>query len=156
MARIFVIVVVAVMGISAGASLAEAAVMVPFWKEMGSGEFYDWYSANHVRLVDFYSPLQILSAVGAVLAYIWLLLKRESGKWPMLFALLSNLAVLVLFFVYFKDSNAAFTERTIPADQLPTALAEWGRWQWARVSIATLAFVAALFAIPNVKVQADR
>lgn len=147
--RIFVILVAAVMGISAGASLAEAALFVPFWTELGPGAFYDWYAANKARLVGLYSPLQILSAVGAALAWVWLLLKKDPGKRAMSLALLAALAVLALFFVYFKAANAAFAERTIADDQLAAALVEWGRWQWARVALATLSFLAALFAVPN-------
>ena len=149
MTRVFIVIVAAVMGVSAGASLAEVVLLVPFWIEMEPAAFFDWYAANRTRLTGFYSPLQILSAAGGVLAGAWLLLKNKRGRWEMSFSAVCAVAVLFLFFVYFKDANAAFARRTIPAGDLTAALIDWGRWQWARVALATLAFLAALLSLPN-------
>ena len=43
------------LGISAGASLAEEVLLVPFWQSMSPIDFYKWYAANESRLVAFYS-----------------------------------------------------------------------------------------------------
>ncbi len=149
MTRKLIILVAAVLGISAGASLAEVTLLVPFWQELEPVEFYDWYAQNHARLVAFYSPLQITSAVAALIASLWLFVSNQRGKWTMVLALIAAVAVLILFPVYFKAANAAFLERSIAPEQLPAALVEWAQWQWARIVLAGIAFLAAMFAIPD-------
>ena len=57
---------VLLLGVTAGAMLAEAAILVPYWRSLAPADFFDWYAANASLLVDFYSPLEIASAVVAV------------------------------------------------------------------------------------------
>lgn len=58
-----------------------------------------------------------------------------------------SILVIAMFFVYFKDANAGFLNRTIAEDSLPNALVTWGRWQWARVGVGGAAFAASALAI---------
>ena len=37
---------VVLLGVTAGAMLAEAAVLVPYWRSLAPVDFFDWYSAN--------------------------------------------------------------------------------------------------------------
>lgn len=138
---------VVLLGVTAGAMLAEAAILVPYWQSLAPAEFFDWYSANASRLVDFYSPLEIASAVVAfVCALTYSLQSRPGARLWWVAAVLSTV-VIVMFFVYFKDANAGFSNRTIVENSLGEALATWGRWQWARVGIGCAAFVASVLAI---------
>ncbi|MEM1115839.1 MAG: hypothetical protein AAF845_06455 [Bacteroidota bacterium] len=135
-----------VLGLSAGAMLAEAATLVPYWQRISADAFFDWYAAHADLLVGFYSPLQISSAVLAVAA----LALNAIGRRPLPFWGLSaalSLVVLGLFFVYFRDANAGFSSRSIAAQDLPAALQTWGAWQWARVAVGTAAFAAAAAAV---------
>ena len=53
---------VLLLGVTAGAMLAEAAILVPYWRSLAPADFFDWYAAHASLLVDFYSPLEIASA----------------------------------------------------------------------------------------------
>lgn len=140
---------VSMLGITAGAMLAEAAILVPFWKGLSQLDFINWYAKNQAMLVNFYSPLEIWSAVLALLACILMLVAKRDGKWFMVLATLFSLFVILTFFVFFKDANAAFNARSIAEDQLPLALATWGNWQWFRVGLGVLAFAFGLLSIQS-------
>lgn len=134
------------LGLTAGAMLAEATILVPYWKTLSPEQFFDWYQDHAHLLVDFYSPLEIASTVLAVGAAALNVAKRRAARLWVLAALLS-LAVIVLFFVYFQDANAGFTNRSVAPQALPAALATWGAWQWARVALGIGAFAAATVAV---------
>jgi len=146
---------VVLLGVTAGAMLAEAAVLVPYWRSLAPADFFDWYAANSSRLVDFYSPLEIASAVVAlVCAAAYSLRSRPSARLWWVAAILS-MVVIAMFFVYFKDANAGFLNRVIAEDSLAEALATWSRWQWARVGVGCAAFVASVLAIRAVTSALD-
>ncbi len=62
------------LGLSAGALLAEAGVLVPIWRGMSAEEFLAWYPEHAARLVGFYGPLEIAAVVLSALASLasWL------------------------------------------------------------------------------------
>jgi len=135
------------LGITAGAMLAEAAILVPYWRSLAPADFFDWYAANASLLVDFYSPLEIASAVVAlVCAGLYSSQSRPGARLWWVAAVLS-IFVIAMFFVYFKDANAGFLDRAIAEESLPNALVTWGRWQWARVGVGCAAFAASVLAI---------
>lgn len=147
LASLFSVLGVVLLGVTAGAMLAEAAVLVPYWHSLAPVDFFDWYSANASLLVDFYSPLEIASAVVAlVCAVIYSLQSRPGARLWWVAAILS-IVVIAMFFAYFKDANAGFLNRTIADESLAEALATWGRWQWARVGVGCAAFAASVLAI---------
>ncbi|MFA9472513.1 MAG: hypothetical protein ACERNK_18240, partial [Deltaproteobacteria bacterium] len=61
---------VLLLGLTAGAMLAEAAILVPYWRSLAPADFFDWYAAHASLLVDFYSPLEIASAVVALVCAV--------------------------------------------------------------------------------------
>lgn len=137
---------VLVLGLSAGAMLAEAAILVPYWQTLSADQFFDWYTSNAELLVGFYSPLQIASAVLALVATILSAIgRRPTRLWAL--ATVLSLVVLGLFFVYFKGANADFADRSVARQDLPAVLQTWGAWQWARVAFGTGAFAAAVAAV---------
>ncbi len=135
-----------VLGLSAGASLAEATLLVPFWKTLSGNDFFGWYQDNKARLVAFYSPMQIWSAVLALSALVLQWLSRSRGKWMMLASTFFALAVLGTFFLYFKAANTQLAADPMPDAQLLASLNEWEVWQWIRIGLATLAFCFATWA----------
>src|SRR5712692_2124676 len=104
---------VLVLGLSAGAVVAEGAVLVPFWRSLQPESFLTWYRQHATLLLRFFGPLEILAAGLAVVAALvsWLGDEPASG----LLAISDLLAVLVLalFPLYFRRTNASFAEATI-------------------------------------------
>ena len=140
------IIAAVVLGLSAGALLAEGAVLVPYWRSLSGEVFLRWYREHGGLLIRFYGPLEVAATVAALLATIAAWLSASPGA-PLL-ALASALALAVLgaFPLYFKDANASFADGTLSPEQVASELARWARWHWVRTAIATAAFLAALLA----------
>ncbi|NNE19655.1 MAG: DUF1772 domain-containing protein [Myxococcales bacterium] len=138
---------VLVLGLTAGAMLAEAAILVPYWQSLAAADFFDWYAANASLLVDFYSPLEIASVLVALVCAVLYSAQSRPGARLWWIAAILSILVIATFFLYFKDANAGFLNRTIADDSLAGALATWGTWQWARVGVGCAAFAAAVLAV---------
>jgi hypothetical protein len=71
------------LGLSAGALLMEGAVLVPYWRSLPAADFLQWYRDNASRLLNFFGPLEIVTAV-LVLAAAGLYGARTSpGRGPL-------------------------------------------------------------------------
>jgi hypothetical protein len=138
---------VLLLGVTAGAMLAEAAILVPYWRSLAPADFFDWYAANASLLVDFYSPLEIASTVVALVCAVLYSAQSRPGARLWWVAAILSILVIATFFLYFKDANAGFSSRAIPEDSLPAALVAWGTWQWGRVGVGFAAFGASVLAI---------
>ena len=146
MATTLLFLAVAALSISAGALLAEGAVLVPFWRSLPSRSFLGWYHDHGTLLLRFFGPLEVAAALLAILATVtsWL----AGGAGAPLLAASSFLSLLVLgaFPLYFRRVNSSFAQGTIEPDRVPGELRRWARWHWARVVVATGAFLAAVLA----------
>lgn len=138
---------VLLLGVTSGAMLTEAAVLVPYWQSLAPVDFFDWYGENASLLVDFYSSLEIASAVAALVSAVTHSAQSRPGGQFWWVAAIFAILVIATFFVYFKDANAAFLNHSIAEDALPSVLATWSRWQWGRVGLGCIAFGASVFAI---------
>ncbi|MEM7135783.1 MAG: hypothetical protein AAF500_04345 [Myxococcota bacterium] len=138
---------VVLLGMTAGAMLAEAAVLVPYWQSLSATEFFDWYGLHAGLLVDFYSPLEVGSAVGALATAVLSSVRSRPDARAWWIAAVLSLLVIGMFFMFFEEANAEFADRSVPGAELPAALGTWARWQWGRVAIGIAAFVAALAAM---------
>ncbi|MEM7436919.1 MAG: anthrone oxygenase family protein [Myxococcota bacterium] len=138
---------VLLLGTTAGAMLAEAAVLVPYWQSLSAPEFFDWYGSHATLLVDFYSPLEVGSAVGALTSAILCSARSRPEARAWWVAAVLSLLVIGMFFVFFKEANAEFAERSVPEAELSAVLGTWARWQWGRVAIGIAAFAAAIVAV---------
>ena len=136
-----------VLGLTAGAMLTEAIIIVPFWLSLSSTEFFDWYAKNQATLVNYYSPLEIWSAILFLVTSILLFRTKQDGKWWMVSSAILSILVLATFFVFFKDANAGFNMRSIASDKLAQAIRTWGNWQWLRVGLGISAFLLGILSI---------
>ena len=48
------------------------------------------------------------------------------------------------YFIFFKNANISFAERTISTEELPNKLLIWGYWHWTRVIFEAIAFICGL------------
>jgi len=135
-----------VLGLMAGALLAEAAVLVPFWQGLSPQSFLTWYRTNAGYLMRFFAPLEIVAALLALLvaSVTWI----STGAAPLLLNASSFFSLLVLaaFPFYFKKANLSFAEATIEPDDVGAELRRWAHWHWTRVALATAAFLCAVVA----------
>lgn len=141
------LITVLVLGLTAGAMLTEAVIIVPFWLSLSPLEFFDWYAKNQSALVNYYSPLEIWSTIFSLITSILLLITKQKGKWSMLLATVFSILVIATFFIFFKEANSAFNTRSIEDAKFLLAITTWGNWQWLRVGFGVAAFFFGLVSI---------
>ncbi|HJQ82831.1 MAG TPA: hypothetical protein VKA21_02055 [Candidatus Binatia bacterium] len=129
-----------VLGLSAGAILAEGVLLVPWWRALPPQAFLAWYAENAERLVAFFGPLEGAAGVLALAAAVLPAGRRA----PLVVAAVLAVAILVMFPLYFQGVNASFAAGTIPVDGVGAELARWARWHWCRTVLAIVAAVAAV------------
>jgi hypothetical protein len=135
------------LGLSAGAMLAEGAVMVPYWRSLPPDAFLRWYAENASRLLAFFGPLEIAGTGLALAAAVLSGARRAVAIGLLVVSAALALAVLVPFPIYFRDVNASFAAATIAPDQVGEELARWAAWHWFRTVLGIGAFVAAVLAV---------
>jgi hypothetical protein len=146
MVRTVALLAAAALGLSAGAVLAEGAVLVPYWRSLSPEAFLAWYRRNAGLLFRFFAPLELVAALLSILAAV-VASRAASFAAPLLTAsAVLALAVLAMFPLYFQRVNASFAAGTIAIERVAGELRRWSRWHWARVVVATLAFLVALLA----------
>ena len=127
------------LGIFAGAQLAEACILVPFWRRLPPADFFGLHHAMGPNLFRFFAPI---TAIATLLALASALLSG-GDLWQTSAGVLSLTAV-AMFFAYFKKANAAFAARSISDEQLPAELKRWARWHRARTLIVMGAFISSV------------
>jgi hypothetical protein len=141
---VLIIITTAVFGVFLGAQLAEAMLLVPYWKSLSADQFHGFYSKYGDAIHRFFAPLTIASTV---LPIILLLLAIYSSDNRLVYLIVLLFCVLMFFgsfFVYFKKANQQFKDGSLKASQLSGALKSWGRWHWMRVCFESIAFIILL------------
>jgi len=54
------------------------------------------------------------------------------------------LAILGIFFYYFKSANASFASGSVRVEDLPAELSRWSNWHWLRTVMGLIAFALSL------------
>jgi hypothetical protein len=146
MTDLLVVLAVAGLGLMSGAVLAEAMVLVPYWRSLPAASFLAWYRQYGALLFGFYAPLELAALVLVVVAASASWLAGGAGTRLLVLASMLSLLVLLSFPLYFQRVNASFAAATIPPDEVPAELARWARWHWVRVALGTGAFLASIAA----------
>ena len=137
---------VCVLGLAAGAVLAEGAVLVPYWRSLPATDFLRWYREHGALLLRVFGPLEAAAALLVCLATV-VSARTGVGDARMLgVAATLTVSVLAAFPLYFRRVNASFAEGTIPAERVPAELGRWARWHWFRVALAIGGFATAVLA----------
>jgi hypothetical protein len=132
------------LGIFLGTQLAEAVLLVPYWKELSSDDFFILHKTYGKRLYQFYAPITIAATIFPTITFVYSLLNKPKIDILMWLMLIFTLLFFATYYIYFKEANLSFAERTISNEALPNELIKWGKWHWARVSCEAIAFVCGL------------
>ena len=135
------------LGLSAGALLAEAGVLVPMWRAQDPAAFLSWYRDHASLLLKFFGPLEVASTLLVVVATVSAWLAGLEGQGLFLASTVLTLAVLASFPLYFQKANASFAEASIPTGAVGAELGRWARWHWGRTALAIAAFGLAALAL---------
>ena len=137
----------ALLGLLAGALLAEGALLVPYWRSLSPEQFYALHPTYGPMLYRFYAPLTIAAPLAALLSAACAIAFAPGHRLASIAAALLALALVACYGLYFKRANGEFAARAVPDAELAAALARWAAWHRARVVIAVLAFVCSLLAL---------
>lgn len=132
------------LGIFLGTQLAEAALIVPYWKELSSDSFFELHKTYGAKLYQFYAPLTIASTILPIATFVYSLLSNSKTDILMWIMFVFTLLFFATYFIYFKEANLSFAERTISNEALQNEITKWGNWHWARVFCEAIAFVCGL------------
>jgi len=132
------------LGLSAGAVMAEGAVLIPSWRSLRPEAFLDWYRRHAALLFKFFGSLELVAAGLAILAALFAWLAGDAAARPLAFAALLAVLVLAVFPLYFQRANASFAEGTIDLADVGAELRRYTVWHWVRVAIAVAAFAMAV------------
>lgn len=136
-----------ILGLSAGAMLTEAVVFVQFWQTMSPENFLKWFSENDSLLTKFFGLTQTISAILILITTVLFWIKGTTAKFYSLISTFFILAVLLTFFLYFKEANHNFSTFAVPLNDVKARLSDWAFWQWIRTALGTGAFVFSLLAL---------
>lgn len=141
---VLILITTAVLGIFLGAQVAEALLIVPYWKSMTADQFYTFYKRFGGAIHRFFAPLTIASTVLPIILLVLGVLTADK-RIALLIALVFCVMIFFgTFFVFFKTANRRFKEENIKPTELVAALKVWGRWHWFRVSFESIAFIILL------------
>jgi hypothetical protein len=135
------------LGLTAGALLAEGAVLVPYWRSLEPAAFLEWYATHAELLFRFFAPLEITSTLLAIGSAALTREPLNGTRGLRLASALLAVAVLAAFPIYFAEVNSSFAAGTIPHETLADELTRWASWHWARTLLAIAAFAAALMGL---------
>lgn len=123
-------------------------VLVPFWQQSSAENFLSWFSVNSSNIAITMLPLEVIPLLLSVITYsITFKNKDNSRKW-WFFNLLSNIAILLLFFVYFMPANSSMHSGTIAIENVANELVKWEKYHIVRTFLTILSI---LFCIVGIK-----
>ena len=141
---VLIMITSAILGVFLGAQVAEAFLIVPYWKSLSKEQFYSFYERYGASIHQFFAPLTIASSLLPVLLLALSYIKSDDR----LFWIVGLVACVVIFFgtyfVYFKAANEAFSKGAFDSEKLKLELIRWGRWHWFRIVFEVLAFLILL------------
>lgn len=133
-----------VLGVFLGAQIAEAVLVVPYWKALSADDFFKLHKNFGKKIYQFFAPLTILATVLPLVTVAYNLVYQSKEQ---VFFVLMGIATLLFFstyFLYFKKANLSFTERSLSNKELPAELVKWGNWHWGRILFEFIAFGCSL------------
>lgn len=134
----------AVLGIFLGAQIAEACLFVPIWKKMQPDDFFEQHNSVGPVIYRFFAPLTIAATVIPLIT-VMVNLIFNPNQTALFWAMgVSTLLFFSTYFLYFKEANQKFADRSISNEELPLELHKWGNWHWTRIGFETIAFTCSI------------
>ena len=131
-------------GIFTGAMLTEALVLVPLWRSLRPTEFSALH-ARHARLLyGFFAPLTAITTTVMVLSGGMALAVGHAQSYLAVTASALSMAILCIYFLYFRHANAALASQLGRPEALEPLLAQWAVWHRRRTAISMVAFLFSL------------
>ena len=115
---------IALLSVFAGGCLTILFIIVPFWYTLSPTGLMDWFAAFGPRVGITMLPMEIIPLVLSV--GCWFRSKKEGAnpkEWMVVS--ISNLLMLLSFFVYFLPVNFSFVSHKLNASEVGPELVRW-------------------------------
>ena len=132
------------LGIFLGAQITEAVLLVPYWKTMEANDFFELHQTYGKKIHQFFAPLTIAATIIPIMSAGYIALFQGKGMILLVLMGFSVLAFFSTFFLYFKEANRSFADRSLSNDNLLAELIRWERWHWGRIVFEFVAFGCSL------------
>ena len=133
-----------VLGIFLGAQIAEAVLLVPYWKALAPKDFFELHQTYGKKIHQFYAPLTIAATIVPLLTVTYGCLMNIPGQLYLILMGVSTMVFFSTYFLYFKKANQQFAEASVSFKLLPRELIRWGNWHWGRIFFELIAFVCSI------------
>ena len=136
-----------VIGVFLGAQIAEACLFVPIWKKMNPDDFFEQHESVGPLIYRFFAPITIAATMIPLVAVLINLVFNSEQLILLCILGVSTLIFFSTYFLYFKEANQMFADRSIPNEDLSGELIKWGNWHWFRIVFEAIAFLCSLIII---------
>jgi Na+/melibiose symporter-like transporter len=134
-----------------GSQLTEGLLLVPHWKGLAPEDFYGYYAEFGPSIGNYYTFLTVGAALVPVLYSVCGLYRRDSHFSYFMLSALFMVMVIVLFFIFFKNTNQQFYAADLDATALKSTLENWEFWHWIRILFEMVSLVFLLFGFNTLK-----
>ena len=136
-----------ILGLFVGSLLTEGMVLVPYWRSLKPETFLALHGTLGPRLFRYFAPLTVAATLIPAATFVYCGLVGAEGWIYSASVAAIMLAILGIFFYYFKSANASFASGSVGVVGLPAELSRWSNWHWLRTIMGIVAFVLSLVAI---------
>lgn len=133
------------LGVFLGAQIAEACLFVPIWKKMNPDDFFEQHESVAPLIYRFFAPITIAATIIPLMAVLVNLIFSADNLVAFVILGGSTLIFFSTYFLYFKEANQMFADRSLSNEELPDELIKWGNWHWFRIVFEMIAFLASLY-----------
>jgi hypothetical protein len=134
----------ALLGLFAGGSIVVLFILIPFWQTLQPAEVTEWFSRFGSQVGITMMPMEIIPLILSIYAYLVARRSKEEGKNLWIWINVSNILILIIFFIYFLPVNLKFLNKTIDPANIPGELVRWKVHHAMRTALAVLSMLLAV------------
>lgn len=150
MNRILFFLSIIIFSIFLGSQITEGLLLVPYWKSLSKTEFYEYYSEFGQPIGRFYTILTIIATMIPISISVYCFFnKLRALKYSTISSLFAIL-VIVIFYIYFKDTNQQFYDASFDTDRLKSALKCWEFMHWLRVLFEIISLISLIITLNTI------
>ncbi len=111
---------------------------------MKPDDFFEQHESVGPLIYRFFAPITIAATVIPLITVLVNFIFNSNQL--VLFYILggSTLMFFSTYFLYFKDANQMFADRSISNEDLENELVRWGNWHWFRIVFEAIAFLSSI------------
>ena len=132
------------LGVLGGALLLLALAIAPYWQSLEPQAFSDWFSTNVHFIAGVMMPLGFSTAGMTWLATGLAVWKKQAGRYWLIGASVCALIMLIVFPLYFRETNALLASGTLPLNEVGATISQWLNVHWIRTTAAIVGCFCAM------------